>query len=732
MQQVVESFQLVDNIQDFEESIAVIQEYLRNVQKPKLALDLETYSLDGVFPNPYKKPDGSYEGYIRTLAIGLDPSIFDRQFIFDFSKIDGNMVIDALGPWLEDPAITIVGQNLKYDWKFLYVQYGIYMQRMRDLMLLSQCINAGDKIKHNLSSLYREYFEWGWFKDLTGRTFAEYDEYKKELQLSDWTSELDFDQLKYAADDVKLVFYLYKAQLDKLDRMVLAGECKQNLASILQLECDLIPAYAMMEVRGIGFDAEHHKNVVIPYLEDKLQESEKEVAKYFTYTKTISKGRGKSKVTYDEEVVINMRSWQQLRGALEPIVGKLPDTSEKTLKTLVHKHPSIRWILQNKKASSLLSKFGQKYLDLLHADGRLHPSWFQIGSDENAVDTGRSSCKDPNMQQVPSRETFFGEITAVDLFRKLVKPIKTGRKIISIDMSQIEPRGAAQVTNDPALINAFNNADEADLHALTAQALMGLPYLPDKNHPEWDTNDKIRFYRNYVGKTANLALGYGIGAKKLAKFMYDNTPDDNKVDWRANECEEAKEKVEAYFTMFSGIRDKMQEIDRKVRKQFEGVSSLSQFRGRKLIFSITNLAGRKRGFYLTAEQEKMAKEDPEKLHKSYKAFNEAGEPCQNEYNKRMSQISREAYNFLIQGLCADILKYAVLNAHNTLRALGVPDDEGIIAVVHDEIVLEVSEERADEVIEVVRNCMIEAGKMFIKKVPIRVHGTIGNSWGDAH
>ena len=195
---IIASFKYVDNHDDAHKAFKEIKEYCASVEKPVIATYSETSGQilevieDGedegkiltYFPEPNLLPDGTYEGYLETVQIGLDPTIFDRQYIFNAKKLGYEFLGEGLREPLESTSITKIGQNLKYDWKFYYVQLGLYMQRMRDTMLISQCLNAGDKIKHNLSNLYREFVEFGWFKDITGMTFSEYEEFKSTMPVS--------------------------------------------------------------------------------------------------------------------------------------------------------------------------------------------------------------------------------------------------------------------------------------------------------------------------------------------------------------------------------------------------------------------------------------------------------------------------------------------------------------------------------------------------------------------
>jgi DNA polymerase I len=54
----------------------------------------------------------------------------------------------------------------------------------------------------------------------------------------------------------------------------------------------------------------------------------------------------------------------------------------------------------------------------------------------------------------------------------------------------------------------------------------------------------------------------------------------------------------------------------------------------------------------------------------------------------------------------------------------------IIGTVHDEIILEVPEEKANDAAAILRETMIEAGKAYLCKVPVEVEVTVGDTWAE--
>ena len=82
------------------------------------------------------------------------------------------------------------------------------------------------------------------------------------------------------------------------------------------------------------------------------------------------------------------------------------------------------------------------------------------------------------------------------------------------------------------------------------------------------------------------------------------------------------------------------------------------------------------------------------------------------------------YNTPVQGISADITKKAL-----SLLVDRIKQVEGkIVAVIHDEILVEVPEKYAAEGKNIVKSTMVEAGELFIKRVPIIVETTITSNW----
>lgn len=141
-------------------------------------------------------------------------------------------------------------------------------------------------------------------------------------------------------------------------------------------------------------------------------------------------------------------------------------------------HPVVGLIKEYRVINKQLTSYYNSYENLCSGYGRLHAGFKQHGTV-----TGRLSCADPNMQQIPRDSPIKG------LF--LPEP---GFELWEIDFKNIEMRLAAVYSKEPALVETFKQ--EGDVHQLTAD-LLGI----SRQH----------------AKTVNFLIIYGGGAKALSQ-----------------------------------------------------------------------------------------------------------------------------------------------------------------------------------------------------------------------
>lgn len=156
---------------------------------------------------------------------------------------------------------------------------------------------------------------------------------------------------------------------------------------------------------------------------------------------------------------INLNSPKQLLEALNgkginPELKGKPSTDKRALE--YHKsQPIIANLLKFSELETLLSSFVYSYLE--RGQEVVHPFFNQVGTR-----TGRPSCSNPNLLQIP-RRTANGK-----LVRRMFIP-RDGFTMGDCDFGQIEPRVLAHLSKDPVLCDMFNKG--VDFHTFTAERL---------------------------------------------------------------------------------------------------------------------------------------------------------------------------------------------------------------------------------------------------------------------
>ena len=84
------------------------------------------------------------------------------------------------------------------------------------------------------------------------------------------------------------------------------------------------------------------------------------------------------------------------------------------------------------------------------------------------------------------------------------------------------------------------------------------------------------------------------------------------------------------------------------------------------------------------------------------------------------------YNTPVQGTAADIIKNALGLLHVRLYDTNIY----IAAVVHDEIILECDESIAQDTAKLLKDTMEEAGRKYVKDLPIVAEAHVADSWAE--
>ena len=201
-------------------------------------------------------------------------------------------------------------------------------------------------------------------------------------------------------------------------------------------------------------------------------------------------------------------------------------TNADVLEKLRDKHPIVNEVLKYRELTKLKSTYADGLLKVIGPDGRIRTSFMMT-----VTDTGRLSSREPNLQNIPIRREFGGQIR-----KMFVAP--EGFVLVDADYSQIELRLLAHISRDENMIAAFQSGE--DIHAVTASQVFGTPL-----------EQVTRLQRSHA-KAVNFGIVYGISAWSLAQDIgvFPN---------------EAKAYMDAYLEKYHGVRDYQKNVVAKAK-----------------------------------------------------------------------------------------------------------------------------------------------------------------------
>lgn len=338
---------------------------------------------------------------------------------------------------------------------------------------------------------------------------TEYDEIvSKDNSLKDADQK---DLAQYIGEKPVITLALYK----KLNALI-KKFYKEKLFN--EMELPLIPILSEMELRGIHLDT----NQLYDYskeLSSQISNLEKEIFSIVGHEFNIASTKQLQEVLFTE---------RGLKPSKKTKTGYSTDTS--VLEELSVYDPVPKKILEYRELSKLLSTYVEALPKLTDEDSLIHTTFVQTGTA-----TGRLSCKDPNLQNIPVRSEQGRRIRSA--FTS-----KPGTVFISADYSQIELVVMAHLSKDPNMCKAFTEG--TDVHKATASLIYKVPQ-------EEVTADMRR-----LAKTINFGVIYGMSAFRLSNELGISRT-------------QAQEFITSYFTEYASIQrfisETIQEAHEKCR-----------------------------------------------------------------------------------------------------------------------------------------------------------------------
>ena len=480
------SYHLVDSAEELEELIETLK------KEKEVCLDTETTDT---------RP-------MRAELVGIGFGIHPKKawYVPLNGKLGKEKVLKALMP-LFKTHIGFYGHNLKYDLHVL-LNEGFEIKHIAfDTMLASYLLNPQNQ-RHNLDQLALEKF--GKVKipieELIGKG-------KKQILMS----EVPIDKVvAYCCEDVD-----YTCRLKQLFEKELE---QAGLNSVYYtIEVPLIPVLLKMERNGIYVDVKK-LDKMSDVLATEIKALEKKIHHLAGESFNLNSPKQMSKILFEK---------MGIKPPKKTMTGF--STSADVLETLQESSPIVKEILEYRTLEKLRSTYIDSLPDqILPSTHRIHCTFNQ-----SVAATGRLSCQDPNLQNIPVRTEAGKKI------REAFKPEHPHTSFLSADYSQIELRILAHLSQEPILLKAFNEGE--DIHAFTASLVFDVPLkqvTPDMRHKAKAVNFGILYGQQAFG----LSQGLGIEYKEAAAF------------------------IDAYFQRYKRVKEFLEFCKESVRKTGRAVT----------------------------------------------------------------------------------------------------------------------------------------------------------------
>jgi len=447
-------------------------------EKPEVIFDYETNAL-----SPYK-----INPIIHSIGISFED---DKAYSFpwqhkEFDLSKNKKIVSLWKEILSDKNIPLINQNILFEDKWSRVLFTAPSNWVWDTMVNQHIISSAPG---TVGLKYQANIRWG-----IGNYEAPVAKYKtsKEENGDNKLSEINTTELcKYNAIDALVTRKLYLEQKSEFRRNRFLSKGRELFHNGLLAFCDI-------ESNGICVDSNFY------------EKEEKEL------TSEINSLTGKlmnsvealefKKVTGEE---IKLGSSKDLKKLLFDLMKLIPtkttekgspSTDKESLEEInipfTNKLVQIRKLLKIR--DTYLAQFKRNDFN-----GKIHPS-FNL----HVARTYRSSCSNPNFQNIPIRDKLAKRVT-----RGGIIPSK-GNKLLEVDFSSIEVRIAACHTNDPELIKYIHDST-TDMHYDQSKLL----FLIDDNEMTTDirfcTKNCFVFPEFYGSWYKNCAINLWEEAKNL-------------------------------------------------------------------------------------------------------------------------------------------------------------------------------------------------------------------------
>lgn len=390
--------------------------YLKSISL--VSVDIETSKKF----NKYPELEGldPYTSNIVMLQVG-DQNV---QYIIDAREIDIKPIVRSIANK------TVVGANLKFEYKHLYHKTGVKLELLYDVMLADQLIHMGYGYRSNLEAMVLRYLDI----DLPP-TIA-----KSFLNIG--TREFTRTQIQYGANDIKYPMLIKEYQDILIEQ--------KDLSRVVELENLFVPVLGDIELNGMNLNTEMWSKLakenrkIYEELEMELNEfvlknsfdSDFVSKQYDLFNteesfKSIVEWNSPTKVsTYFAYLGICPKDSQTNKYSVngDLLRSHIPHIADKVDSKYID---LIQLYLKYKEYQKSCTTYGEDFFKYIHPiTGRLHSNFRQL------VNTGRISSGNPNLQNLPSDQSVRDCFTAPEGYKMIVADY-SGKSKLSISNNVI-------------------------------------------------------------------------------------------------------------------------------------------------------------------------------------------------------------------------------------------------------------------------------------------------------
>lgn len=430
----------------------------------------------------------------------LGIGIYEKNGNIIYTKLNGKEDVLKLKSIMEDADISKISYNIKEDYVLLK-EYGINLMGIKyDADVAAYILNPTNT-KHSIKDIASQYLDID-LDDLIPK--------KEDMQLN------MFDQVKDISNKEEVGAYVYA--LNSLYTITMQKMKEDGSIKLFEeIEMPLVRVLGDMQFNGMFVEKQELEKFG-KELKERLEKVKEEIYEYACEEFNINSTQQLGKILFEKLKLT------------EPKKNKKGyATDVETLEGIKHEHPIVEKVLGYRSLIKLSSTYVDGLIPFINPkDNRIHAVFNQT-----ITATGRISCIDPNLQNLPSHE---GEGKNI---KKSFKA-KDGYIYVDADYSQIELRVLAHISKDETMIEAFKN--DEDIHKQVASRVFGVPIT------------KVTKEQRSNAKAVNFGIIYGITAFGLSQQL--------KIGRK-----EAQNYIDNYLKKYGGIKIFMEDIVKKAEEE---------------------------------------------------------------------------------------------------------------------------------------------------------------------